>query len=142
MSPKFLGLGYKNYNKTANVSALQETSNENKASRQLLEKRKTELTVKESRLAKLDMEIRECELITKGRKFLPEVFKEAVSLPSEEMPNALMYIIYYKNFKCCAASGVQVYSSAISKFAHGQRMSYLLLQQQTREKCQEIWDRQ
>ncbi|KAG0470502.1 hypothetical protein HPP92_017202 [Vanilla planifolia] len=29
-----------------------------------------------------------------------------------------------------------------SKFARGQRMSFLQLQQQTREKCQEIWDRQ
>ncbi|GJS20660.1 transcription initiation factor TFIID subunit 1 isoform X1 [Tanacetum coccineum] len=41
-----------------------------------------------------------------------------------------------------AASGVQVDSSTISKYARGQRMSFLQLQQQTREKCQEIWDRQ
>nr|GEY34233.1 RNA-directed DNA polymerase, eukaryota, nucleotide-binding alpha-beta plait domain protein [Tanacetum cinerariifolium] len=60
MRPKFLGLGYKNYNKTANVIALQETSDENKALSQLSEKRKTEFTVKESRLAELDMQIREC----------------------------------------------------------------------------------
>ncbi|PWA42156.1 Bromodomain-containing protein [Artemisia annua] len=41
-----------------------------------------------------------------------------------------------------AASGVQVDSSTISKYARGQRMSFLQLQQQTREKCQEIWGRQ
>nr|GEY42261.1 septin and tuftelin-interacting protein 1 homolog 1 [Tanacetum cinerariifolium] len=68
MHPKFLGLGYKNYNKTANVTALLETSDENKALRQLLEKRKTELTIKESRLAKLDMKIRECELNNEREK--------------------------------------------------------------------------
>nr|GEZ80966.1 hypothetical protein [Tanacetum cinerariifolium] len=50
---------YKNYNKTANVTGLLETSDENKALSQLSEKRKTEITVKESRLAKLDMQIRE-----------------------------------------------------------------------------------
>ncbi|KAL2458807.1 Transcription initiation factor TFIID subunit 1 [Forsythia ovata] len=41
-----------------------------------------------------------------------------------------------------AASGVQVDRTTTSKFARGQRMSFLQLQQQTREKCQEIWDRQ
>ncbi|XP_019445197.1 PREDICTED: transcription initiation factor TFIID subunit 1-like isoform X1 [Lupinus angustifolius] len=41
-----------------------------------------------------------------------------------------------------AASGVKVDPSTISKYARGQRMSFLQLQQQTREKCQEIWDRQ
>ncbi|PIA32456.1 hypothetical protein AQUCO_04500216v1 [Aquilegia coerulea] len=41
-----------------------------------------------------------------------------------------------------AASGVKVDSTSISKYARGQRMSFLQLQQQTREKCQEIWDRQ
>ncbi|KAL8150478.1 hypothetical protein V2J09_020286 [Rumex salicifolius] len=41
-----------------------------------------------------------------------------------------------------AASGIEVDSVAISKFARGQRMSFLQLQQQTRDKCQEIWDRQ
>ncbi|XP_071696141.1 transcription initiation factor TFIID subunit 1 [Rutidosis leptorrhynchoides] len=41
-----------------------------------------------------------------------------------------------------AASGVKVDASTISKYARGQRMSFLQLQQQTREKCQEIWDRQ
>ncbi|XP_051147059.1 transcription initiation factor TFIID subunit 1 isoform X2 [Andrographis paniculata] len=41
-----------------------------------------------------------------------------------------------------AASGVKVDSTTVSKFARGQRMSFLQLQQQTREKCQEIWDRQ
>ncbi|KAL2513613.1 Transcription initiation factor TFIID subunit 1 [Forsythia ovata] len=41
-----------------------------------------------------------------------------------------------------AASGVQVDPTTTSKFARGQRMSFLQLQQQTREKCQEIWDRQ
>nr|GEU66087.1 hypothetical protein [Tanacetum cinerariifolium] len=40
MRPKFLGLGYKNYNKTANVTPLQETSDENKALSQPSEKRK------------------------------------------------------------------------------------------------------
>nr|GEW21687.1 septin and tuftelin-interacting protein 1 homolog 1 [Tanacetum cinerariifolium] len=49
MRPKFLGLGYNNYNKTANATTLQETSDENKALSQLSEKRKTELTIKESR---------------------------------------------------------------------------------------------
>ncbi|KAF9620722.1 hypothetical protein IFM89_014243 [Coptis chinensis] len=41
-----------------------------------------------------------------------------------------------------ATSGVKVDSTTISKYARGQRMSFLQLQQQTREKCQEIWDRQ
>lgn len=41
-----------------------------------------------------------------------------------------------------AASGVQVDPSTISKYARGQRMSFIQMQQQTREKCQEIWDRQ
>ncbi|XP_044490103.1 transcription initiation factor TFIID subunit 1-like isoform X4 [Mangifera indica] len=41
-----------------------------------------------------------------------------------------------------AASGVQVDPTTISKYARGQRMSFLQLQQQTRGKCQEIWDRQ
>eukprot|EP01018_Ginkgo_biloba_P005913 Gb_10677 [translate_table: standard] len=41
-----------------------------------------------------------------------------------------------------AASGVKVDATALNKFARGQRMSFLQLQQQTREKCQEIWDRQ
>lgn len=41
-----------------------------------------------------------------------------------------------------AASGVKVDATPLSKFARGQRMSFLQLQQQTREKCQEIWDRQ
>ncbi|KAK4491192.1 hypothetical protein RD792_001924 [Penstemon davidsonii] len=41
-----------------------------------------------------------------------------------------------------AASGVKVDPTTVSKFARGQRMSFLQLQQQTREKCQEVWDRQ
>ncbi|XP_038899368.1 transcription initiation factor TFIID subunit 1 isoform X2 [Benincasa hispida] len=41
-----------------------------------------------------------------------------------------------------AASGVQVDPTTISKYARGQRMSFLQLQRQTREKCQEIWERQ
>ncbi|XP_011622516.1 transcription initiation factor TFIID subunit 1 isoform X1 [Amborella trichopoda] len=41
-----------------------------------------------------------------------------------------------------AASGVKVDAATLNKFARGQRMSFLQLQQQTREKCQEIWDRQ
>ncbi|KAL6494586.1 hypothetical protein OROGR_031386 [Orobanche gracilis] len=41
-----------------------------------------------------------------------------------------------------AASGMKVDPTTVSKFARGQRMSFLQLQQQTREKCQEIWDRQ
>lgn len=41
-----------------------------------------------------------------------------------------------------AASGVEVDAMTLGKFARGQRMSFLQLQQQTREKCQEIWDRQ
>ncbi|KAI5054933.1 hypothetical protein GOP47_0030078 [Adiantum capillus-veneris] len=41
-----------------------------------------------------------------------------------------------------AASGVKLGASALNKFARGQRMSFLQVQQQTREKCQEIWDRQ
>lgn len=41
-----------------------------------------------------------------------------------------------------ATSGFKVDPTTISKYARGQRMSFLQLQQQTREKCQEIWDRQ
>ncbi|KAK3206157.1 hypothetical protein Dsin_020203 [Dipteronia sinensis] len=41
-----------------------------------------------------------------------------------------------------ATLGVKVDPATISKYARGQRMSFLQLQQQTREKCQEIWDRQ
>ncbi|XP_052178935.1 transcription initiation factor TFIID subunit 1 isoform X2 [Diospyros lotus] len=41
-----------------------------------------------------------------------------------------------------AESGIKVDPTTISKYARGQRMSFLQLQQQTREKCQEIWDRQ
>ncbi|XP_050262910.1 transcription initiation factor TFIID subunit 1 isoform X2 [Quercus robur] len=41
-----------------------------------------------------------------------------------------------------AASGIQIDPTTISKYARGQRMSFLQLQQQTREKCQEIWERQ
>ncbi|KAK0584305.1 hypothetical protein LWI29_010917 [Acer saccharum] len=41
-----------------------------------------------------------------------------------------------------ATSGVKVDPTTISKYARGQQMSFLQLQQQTREKCQEIWDRQ
>ncbi|XP_004288581.1 PREDICTED: transcription initiation factor TFIID subunit 1 isoform X1 [Fragaria vesca subsp. vesca] len=41
-----------------------------------------------------------------------------------------------------AASGVKVDANTISKYARGQRMSFLQLQQQNREKCQEIWERQ
>ncbi|KAJ0920891.1 putative chromatin remodeler Bromodomain family [Helianthus annuus] len=41
-----------------------------------------------------------------------------------------------------AASGVKVDPTTISKYARGQRMSFLQLQQQAREKCQDIWDRQ
>lgn len=41
-----------------------------------------------------------------------------------------------------AASGIKLGDSALNKFARGQRMSFLQLQQQIREKCQEIWDRQ
>eukprot|EP00262_Sarcandra_glabra_P004087 TRINITY_DN15080_c0_g2_i1.p1 TRINITY_DN15080_c0_g2~~TRINITY_DN15080_c0_g2_i1.p1 ORF type:complete len:842 (-),score=235.15 TRINITY_DN15080_c0_g2_i1:38-2287(-) len=41
-----------------------------------------------------------------------------------------------------ASAGVKVDATTLSKFARGQRMSFLQLQQQTREKCQEIWDRQ
>ncbi|KAK9725200.1 hypothetical protein RND81_05G128200 [Saponaria officinalis] len=41
-----------------------------------------------------------------------------------------------------AASGVEVDPTTISKYARGQRMSFLQLQQRTREKCQDIWDRQ
>lgn len=37
---------------------------------------------------------------------------------------------------------MKVDPTTVSKFARGQRMSFLQLQQQTREKCQEIWDRQ
>nr|GEX36081.1 septin and tuftelin-interacting protein 1 homolog 1 [Tanacetum cinerariifolium] len=88
MRPKFLGLGYKNYNKTANVTALQETSNENKALRQLLEKRKTELTVKESRLAKIDMQIRECELNNEREKVV-SLHKEKERLIIEVIVSAL-----------------------------------------------------
>lgn len=41
-----------------------------------------------------------------------------------------------------AASDVKVDPTTISKYARGQRMSFMQLQQQTREKCQEIWERQ
>lgn len=41
-----------------------------------------------------------------------------------------------------ASTGVKVDPTTISKYARGQRMSFLQLQQQTREKCREIWDRQ
>ncbi|CAM0909223.1 unnamed protein product [Alopecurus aequalis] len=41
-----------------------------------------------------------------------------------------------------AASGITLDEIPVSKFARGQRMSFLQLQQQTKEKCQEIWDRQ
>ncbi|KAJ3679160.1 hypothetical protein LUZ60_017171 [Juncus effusus] len=44
-----------------------------------------------------------------------------------------------------ASSGMQMDASALSKFARGergQRMSFSQVQQQTKEKCQEIWDRQ
>ncbi|KAL9240687.1 hypothetical protein vseg_014876 [Gypsophila vaccaria] len=41
-----------------------------------------------------------------------------------------------------AESGVEVDPSTISKYARGQRMSFLQLQQRSREKCQDIWDRQ
>ncbi|XP_058185215.1 transcription initiation factor TFIID subunit 1-like isoform X2 [Rhododendron vialii] len=41
-----------------------------------------------------------------------------------------------------AASGIKFDPTTISKYARGQRMSFLQLQQQTMEKCQEIWDRQ
>lgn len=41
-----------------------------------------------------------------------------------------------------AATGVKVDPTTISKYARGQRMSFTQLQQQTREKCQEIWERQ
>nr|GEZ85129.1 septin and tuftelin-interacting protein 1 homolog 1 [Tanacetum cinerariifolium] len=88
MRPKFLGLRYKNYNKTANVTALQETSDDNKALRQLLEKRKTELTVKESQLAKLDMQIRECELNNEREKVV-SLRKEKERLIIEVIVSAL-----------------------------------------------------
>uniref|UniRef100_A0A7N2LE83 Uncharacterized protein n=1 Tax=Quercus lobata TaxID=97700 RepID=A0A7N2LE83_QUELO len=41
-----------------------------------------------------------------------------------------------------AASGIQIDPTTISKYARGQQMSFLQLQQQTREKSQEIWERQ
>lgn len=41
-----------------------------------------------------------------------------------------------------AASGVKVDPTTIGKYARGQRMSFLQMQQQAREKCQEIWDKQ
>ncbi|KAJ4790165.1 Transcription initiation factor TFIID subunit 1 [Rhynchospora pubera] len=44
-----------------------------------------------------------------------------------------------------ATSGMQVDAAALSKFARGdrgQRMTYSQVQQQTKERCQEIWDRQ
>ncbi|KAI3861825.1 hypothetical protein MKX03_008286 [Papaver bracteatum] len=41
-----------------------------------------------------------------------------------------------------ASVGVKVDSTTIGKYARGQQMSFLQLQQQAREKCQEIWDRQ
>nr|GEZ80967.1 hypothetical protein [Tanacetum cinerariifolium] len=69
------GLGYKNYNKTANVTGLLETSDENKALSQLSEKRKTELTVKESRLAELGMQMN-VSWITKGTKLSVYVKKK------------------------------------------------------------------
>ncbi|KAI3918634.1 hypothetical protein MKX01_041954 [Papaver californicum] len=40
------------------------------------------------------------------------------------------------------SAGVKVDATTIGKYARGQRMSFLQLQQQAREKCQEIWDRQ
>nr|GEZ90713.1 septin and tuftelin-interacting protein 1 homolog 1-like [Tanacetum cinerariifolium] len=88
MRPKFLGLGYKNYNKMANVTGLQETSDENKALSQLLEKRKTELTVKVSWLAKLDMQIRECELNNEREKVVG-LRKEKEQLVMEVIGSAL-----------------------------------------------------
>lgn len=39
-------------------------------------------------------------------------------------------------------SGIKVDTTTLSKFARGQRMSFVQLQQQAREKCQKIWDRQ
>ncbi|KAG0594645.1 hypothetical protein M758_UG095800 [Ceratodon purpureus] len=39
-----------------------------------------------------------------------------------------------------AASPVKIGAAVLNKFARGQRMSFLQLQQQTREKCQAIWD--
>nr|GEZ90762.1 septin and tuftelin-interacting protein 1 homolog 1 [Tanacetum cinerariifolium] len=88
MGPKFLGLGYINYNKMANVTGLQETSDENKALSQLSEKRKTELTVKVSRLAKLDMQIRECELNNEREKVVG-LRKEKERLVMEVIGSAL-----------------------------------------------------
>ncbi|KAI4969555.1 hypothetical protein ZWY2020_000469 [Hordeum vulgare] len=41
-----------------------------------------------------------------------------------------------------AASGIMIDEIPVSKFARGQRMSFLQLQHQAKEKCQEIWDRQ
>ncbi|KAJ1696204.1 hypothetical protein LUZ63_004716 [Rhynchospora breviuscula] len=44
-----------------------------------------------------------------------------------------------------ATSGMQVDAAALSKFARGergQRMTYSQVQQQAKERCQEIWDRQ
>ena len=41
-----------------------------------------------------------------------------------------------------AASGMKLGAAVLNKFARGQQMSFLQLQQQTREKCQDIWDKQ
>ncbi|KAG7631784.1 Bromodomain [Arabidopsis suecica] len=41
-----------------------------------------------------------------------------------------------------AASGGKVGPTTVGMFSRGQRMSFLQLQQQAREMCQEIWDRQ
>nr|GEZ18842.1 hypothetical protein [Tanacetum cinerariifolium] len=99
MRPKFLGLGYKNYNKTANVTTLQETSDENKALSQLSKKRKTELTIKESRLANLDMQIRECELNNEREKVV-SLRKEKERLVMEVISSALVvkYFRFLNNY--------------------------------------------
>ena len=41
-----------------------------------------------------------------------------------------------------AKSGITIDEITVSKFARRQGMSFLQLQLQTREKCQEVWDRQ
>ena len=41
-----------------------------------------------------------------------------------------------------AASGIMIDEIPVSKFARGQRMSFLQLHHQAKEKCQEIWVRQ